>query len=114
MGLGCCRSHPSSVATETKDESCCIIRPNCDGVVCFFYLTALVVDKVCLSFHLFIYLHINTCMYRVNEKCTAKPTEGCIYITTQDKIIYERRLPAVWFPSYDLLKIRKKFQSVHL
>jgi hypothetical protein len=75
MGLGCCRSHPSSVATNTKDESC-YVRPNCDVVKCFFLSNSFIDRHVYLFVHLFICLHINTHTYRVNEKCAAKPTEG--------------------------------------
>jgi hypothetical protein len=50
----------------------------------------------------------------VNEKCTAKPTEGKLHQGTIKKILYEHSPSAAWSPSYGLLMVKENAQNVHL
>ena len=53
-------------------------------------------------------------IYRANENCTAKPTEGEFTRQCKNNIVYEHRPSEVWFPSYGLLRIKESAQSVHI
>jgi hypothetical protein len=53
-------------------------------------------------------------LYRMDEKCTAKPTECESTPQYKGKIVYERSPSEAWFPCYALLNIKENVQSVHL
>jgi hypothetical protein len=53
-------------------------------------------------------------VYRVKEKCTAKPAEGESTPQHKKKISHEHGFSEVWFLSYDLLNIEENHQSVNL